>query len=420
MKAKLFALAAFAALILFSGTAQAGSIMGDSNAYMGIRYSPKDFTAAYLSGISIECTGGNTTSYTTSEIASVTIFSTIEPAVILLPTTYRMSYFTGAGPSTLEVRGVNFNAYHTFVVAFRDSDVIVETGTLETINNVVTVETVNTVSAITTGTLETVKTVNAITTGTLETVKTVNTVGVVSAITTGTLETVKTVNAITTGTLETVNTLNTVGVVSAITTGTLETVKKIDSITTGTIETVNAVGRVATITTGTLETIRIVNTIEAITTGTIETLNTITNPVTIAGTLETVNIVGTVAAITTGTIETLNTITNPVTVTGAITVPNPITAEVKGLVSIEGYATGEVFPKAGYTTSPTTLTFTSPSKSFLVVNYDTTNVLKIDTGWGTLEVDPAVGASREFPFILNSIDVYTGSSTASAEIEVRY
>lgn len=156
MKAKLFALAAFAALIMFSGAAQAGSIMGDPNAYMGIRYSPKDFTAAYLSEISIECTGGNTASYTTSEIASVTIFSTIEPAVILLPTTNRMSYFTGAGPSTFEVRGTNFNTYDTFIVAFRDSDVVVEGGTLETINSVVVV---NTIEAITTGTIETLNTI---------------------------------------------------------------------------------------------------------------------------------------------------------------------------------------------------------------------------------------------------------------------
>ena len=95
-----------------------------------------------------------------------------------------------------------------------------------------------------------------------------------------------------------------------------------------------------------------------------------------------------------------------------------VTNEVS--VSLAGYASFEAFSKRGFTTSPTTLTFYGVSKSFVVTNYDTTNVLLVNLGSSaTLEVDPAIGSSRMFPYTVSSIIIKTISGTASGEVEVR-
>lgn len=84
-----------------------------------------------------------------------------------------------------------------------------------------------------------------------------------------------------------------------------------------------------------------------------------------------------------------------------------------------GYTTLEVWPKATYTTAPTTLAFAKTSKSFVVTNYGSTAVAIVNIDGITREVDPAVDKEKEFPYQLSDINVYGKSVAVTLEIEVR-
>lgn len=82
--------------------------------------------------------------------------------------------------------------------------------------------------------------------------------------------------------------------------------------------------------------------------------------------------------------------------------------------------------KAGYTTNETTVTFPYEPRAFVVINYETTNVLEIRaSGLNTAEVDPAISPTLTFEecgiktIYLSAKDT-AGTETCSAAVIALY